>query len=276
MNKTFETTGEVSVEARVSAGRIDIESGEEGRAVVEVTPGRDDEGSRSAARDTRVEIRREAGGTVIEIETPRSWLTHTLGRDPQVHVRARVPDDASLRCSASSAHVTGRGRFGSVDIKTASGHISVENCRHATIKSASGDVHLEHVAKDSKVQTASGDVVVKRVDGSAKVQSASGDVKIHEGRSDVKVQTASGDQSIGAISRGTARLQSASGDVEVGVARGSSVWMDANSLSGETTSDLDVTNAPDDGAAPRLELHATAMSGDIHITRAAASQPIER
>ena len=60
---------------------------------------------------------------------------------------------------------------------------------------------------------------------------------------------------------GTRRLRSTSG-----VAR---VWMDPNSASGSTTSDLDGTDDPSDGAA--IELRASSSKGDIRMRRAASA-----
>ena len=56
-------------------------------------------------------------------------------------------------------------------------------------------------------------------------------------------------------------------DQHVGVKRGTRVRIDAKTMSGDTTSELDES----DGTAadgPAVELRATAMSGDIRIVRA--------
>jgi hypothetical protein len=88
------------------------------------------------------------------------------------------------------------------------------------------------------------------------------------------VQTASGDQQIDAVVRGQVTLQSASGDMSVGVRRGSRLAVDARSMSGDTSSeiDLDEFDARETGEVgdeePLVELRATTMSGDIHVARA--------
>jgi hypothetical protein len=50
------------------------------------------------------------------------------------------------------------------------------------------------------------------------------------------------------------------------VVPGCSVWLDVSSLSGDTSSELELGEAP---AAERadLELHASSVSGDIRVTR---------
>ncbi len=63
-------------------------------------------------------------------------------------------------------------------------------------------------------------------------------------------------------------LKTVSGDLTVGIRAGSALWVDAKSVSGDTTSDLPLGEAPQNGDAPLVDLRATAMSGDIQIVRA--------
>ena len=65
---------------------------------------------------------------------------------------------------------------------------------------------------------------------------------------------------------GKVELKSVSGDMLVGVRRGSRVWMDVKTVTGDARSELD--SGDDDGEGPLVELKATAMSGDIKIVRA--------
>ena len=67
---------------------------------------------------------------------------------------------------------------------------------------------------------------------------------------------------------GDVTLQTASGDIDVGIKQGSKLWIDAKSMSGETSSELEISDAPSDGEGPLVEIRATAMSGDIAIRRA--------
>jgi hypothetical protein len=66
------------------------------------------------------------------------------------------------------------------------------------------------------------------------------------------------------------KVHSASGDIEVGIAKGSRLWVDAQSLSGETSSELELgTGEPVEGdEGPLVELRAQTMSGDISVRRA--------
>ena len=77
---------------------------------------------------------------------------------------------------------------------------------------------------------------------------------------------------------GQISLRSASGDIWVGIRRGAAAWLDLASMSGDTTSELDVAGAPpvetDEG--PVVEVRAQSMSGDIHVARAAVAPQLER
>ena len=136
------------------------------------------------------------------------------------------------------------------------------------MNSASGDVNISRVEGPLTVNTASGDLEVGHVGGDGKVRSASGDVSIDEAEASLKVQTASGDVEVGSVREGDVNLQTASGDIEVGIKKGSKLWIDARSMSGETSSELEVGEAPPDGEGPLVEVRATAMSGDIEVRRA--------
>src|SRR5262249_44044153 len=135
------------------------------------------------------------------------------------------------------------------------------------VKSASGDVRVDGIAGDASVHTASGDIRIGRIGGDAVVRSASGDVWVDEAAGSVTVQAASGGQRGQSIESGRVTLESGSGGQNVGVRRGTRVRIDAKTMSGETSSELDEGDeTASDG--PAVELRATAMSGDIRIVRA--------
>ena len=122
-----------------------------------------------------------------------------------------------------------------------------------------------------RINSASGDVEIARVAGNTKIRTASGDVAVGEAGASIGIQTASGDQRIGSVTAGEVTMRSASGDLRVGIRRGSGVWVDASSMSGDTTSDLDIGRAgAEQRDGPLVELRAQSMSGDIHVARAGA------
>jgi hypothetical protein len=55
----------------------------------------------------------------------------------------------------------------------------------------------------------------------------------------------------------------------IGVRRGSRVFLDCNTVSGDTSSELELTSDAPAGDGPLVEIKAKTVSGDITITRAA-------
>ena len=253
-SECFRTSGQPSLRVNLPAGEVLLETGDTAETRVELEGPHEDE--------ALIEVR--GSEVVVDVERRRLFGS---GRGHRLAIHA--PHGASVDATTASADVGGRGRFGSVKVRTASGDVSFgEIDGDADVTTASGDVRLAAVAGGATVHTASGDAELGTVGGKAAVHSASGDVRLGEAGGAVTVRTASGDQHIGSVAQGEVTLQSASGDLEVGIRRGSSVWVDARSMSGETTSELDLGDAPPEDGGPHVEVRVTAMSGDIRIKRA--------
>ena len=129
----------------------------------------------------RIELRPGVGGNDVIVDVQRKrFRLFDLGRSDIV-LRVVAPHGADVELATASADVRGRGRFGSLDAKTASGDLAFGDVAgRARISSASGDVALDRVGGDATVNTASGDVRVGRVEGDAVLRSASGDVTVEE------------------------------------------------------------------------------------------------
>jgi len=85
----------------------------------------------------------------------------------------------------------------------------------------------------------------------------------------VTVRTASGDQVVRSVAEGPVDLTSASGDIRLGIKQGSRLWIDARSMSGDVSSELELGDEVDtDEEGPLVEAQVTAMSGDIEVVRA--------
>jgi DUF4097 and DUF4098 domain-containing protein YvlB len=260
--ETFDTPGPLTLDIRVPSGDIDLETTEGTETVVEIS------GSPEVEEEARVELHpKRDGHEVSVIIEKRSGLFRAF-RD-EVRVRVTSPPGADVEVSTASADVDARGDFGGAQINTASGDVEFEHVGgEAQVNSASGDVKLERVDGTLTVNTASGDLEVGRLQGEGKVRAASGDISIFEADASLKVQTASGDVGVESVREGDVVLQTASGDIQVGIKQGSKLWIDAKSMSGETSSELELGDAPSDGEGPLVEVRATAMSGDIRVTRA--------
>jgi len=136
------------------------------------------------------------------------------------------------------------------------------------IQSVSGDIRADVVGGDMEITTASGDVSATRVEGTTSIRGASADVTLEEAEGPVHLNTASGDIRVGAVRGAELHANSASGDVMVGVPTGTKVWLDLNTVSGSTASDLQMTGEPvSDGPVATVQVRT--ISGDIQIRRVA-------
>ena len=278
----FDTPGPVRLDLELPFGRIDVDTDESATTTHVDLEGSGDvqdlidtavveSRARGAGHEVRVEVRRRGGFFI------------SFGHGPDLRLRVTCPAGADLVTRTKSADLRGRGRLGSAEVKTASGDISLDTVAgDVRVKTASGDFALSEAHGTTHVQTASGDVAVQQARGNVTVQAVSGDVWINDARQSAHVNTVSGDQRIDAVMEGVVETHAVSGDVMVGVRRGSRVYVDANTISGSTSSELDLSDAPvedsddsgsDDG--PMVEIRAKSVSGDIAISRAAAPTPIQ-
>jgi len=259
--ESFETPGPLRLSVRVPSGRIDFDVVEGSETVVEL------EASPEIEEEARIDIRpRREGHEVVVVVEDRGLFRRSRG---EVRARVSAPAGAEIEVSTASADVEGRGEFGALEVNTASGDVAFDQVGgDAEVNSASGDVKISRVQGALTVNTASGDLEVGYVGGNGKVRSASGDVSVDEAEASLKIQTASGDLRAGSVREGDVVLQTASGEIEVGVKRGSKLWVDARSMSGETSSEFDVGDAAPEGEGPLVEIQATTMSGDVTISRA--------
>jgi DUF4097 and DUF4098 domain-containing protein YvlB len=272
--ETFSTPGPIRLDLRVPAGEIAVEACDTDETTVELEP-RGGAESTAAVEEARIELREG----VLVVDLPEQRGIRFFSRGPEVRLAVRCPHGCDLRVRAASADVRASGRFATAEVESASGDVELgEVLGDARAKAASGDLKLGPVGGSLVAEAASGDIAVERVAGEAKVRTASGDVVVGEAESSLTVQTASGDQHVGSVTAGETSLRSASGDIWIGIRRGSALWVDASSMSGDTTSELDVGDAPSAGAGeePLVELRAQSMSGDIHVARAAAPAELER
>lgn len=257
--ETFHTPGPVRLDVRIPVGRVDIDTvdGEETRVEIESEP----------EAEERATIKAYGSEVTVAIEEERFLVFFT--KVPDAIVRITCPHGSELDGKVVSADLRASGRLGSADVKSVSGDLELPQVDgEASVKTVSGDGRLGPVAGRADLKTVSGDFAVERVDGPVEFRSVSGDVRIDEAGSDVSGQSVSGDLRLGAVTRGSLNLRSVSGDMLVGVRAGSRLWVDAKSTSGDTSSELQVGEAPPEGEGPMIELRATAMSGDIRIVRA--------
>jgi Putative adhesin len=263
-----QTPGAVRLRLRLSAGWIRITTRETDETLVEVIPLDNDPVSVEAAAAVREDARRHGDSYEVTVEAPeRGHRFFIFGREPQLGFEITAPKGVGVEASVASADVTGTGTFGDIEVRSASGDVTFEDVTgRATIKTASGDVRLESTARGADVKTASGDVVLSRVRERLAATLVSGDLEVDGVAGSTHSSTVSGDIRIKGAGPGDATLRSVSGDMVLDVVPGCSVWMDVTSLSGDTSSELELGEAPPAQTAD-LELRASSVSGDIRVTR---------
>jgi DUF4097 and DUF4098 domain-containing protein YvlB len=268
MHKTFPIDGPAQIDVRLAAGEIELDPSADGSVEVELIA-HDDESQR-LVDDARVELQDHT--LVVDVPQKRGGFNWSILSGRQgITCRIRAPHASGLSVRTKSADVIARGTIGSLNVSGASGDVEAVRVEGGVnVKSASGDTRIEEVLGGVNVQTASGDVQVEVVRGGVNIASASGDVEIGEAYDNVNVNTVSGDQEHHAVMQGNVSAQSVSGDVTIGVRRGSKVYLDCNTVSGDTSSELELTTDAPAGDGPLVEIRAKTVSGDITIKRAPA------
>ena len=281
--ETFHTPGSVRLDLDLPAGAIEIETENTEDTRVELEALTDNEQVQEMVAAARIESNRRGDvyEVTVEVRTRHGvWISFSRGPDirlgtPEMRLRISCPHGAGLDVKSKSADLQARGEYGIVDFKTASGDAHVDSSDDAFFKSASGDVHVDTVGGSLDVKTVSGDVHVGSVARDANVQAVSGDVYIADAGGSIRANTVSGDQRYEAVLQGRLELRAVSGDIGVGIRRGSRIFIDANTVSGSTSSEFDLSDAPEpiaapDADAPLVEVFAKTVSGDVRLERAPA------
>jgi len=248
----FTTPGPVELKVTIPAGEISVQTVDGDESVVTV------EGSPKLVEQTIVEQRGDA--IVVDFHGKHAGISIAIGNlsfgGGRLDVRATVPHSSRARLTTASADVTLDGRLAELELKTVSGDVrsSAEIAGGATVKTVSGDLRLASIGGDLRVQSVSGDATVRSVGGSLEAKSVSGDVRVESVRA------------------GHATATSISGDIEIGIASGSNVDVDANSVSGELSSEVPLASVPEEagvGDGPTVVVRGKTVSGDFRVFRAA-------
>lgn len=277
--QVFDTPGSVSLHIRLPSGRVAVTTADEPRTTVELVPtGR--RGS-DAVENVQVTAEERAGGHVIRIEEKDRfrWGPLRISWGPDVLVRVTCPAGANVDLDGGSTDLRVEGELGEVSVRTASGDVRLGVVRKKLqVKTASGDVSVGTIVEDGNVVTVSGDIGLDRLEGSLNARAVSGDVRIAAIRGPLTLVTTSGDARLESVESGELRFQSVSGDARIGVARGTRVWIDATSVSGDLRSELGLADdvpAEDrpqvaDEDSQIVPLQIKTVSGDVSIVRASA------
>jgi DUF4097 and DUF4098 domain-containing protein YvlB len=241
--KTFHTPHPIELEVAIPSGDIEIETVDADESTITV------EGPAKLVDQTSVEL---TGGRLV-VKLRHKAFGFTFG-ESRLRVVARVPHASTVRLATASADMQLLGRFASMQTKSASGDVRVD-----------GDVD-----GDAEVSTVSGDARLGKVGGDLRAQSVSGGIRAASVGGDVTAKSVSGNVRVDAARAGTFTAQSVSGDIQVGVSAGTSVDVDAGSVSGDLTSE--VALGSDEavlGGGPLLVVRGKTVSGDFRVVRAA-------
>jgi Toastrack DUF4097 len=275
----FDTPGQVRLDLEIPFGRVEIETAPGETTHVSL------EGNESYSREliegARVDSHQRGERSEVVVEVRSRGFMFSIGRSPEIRLRIVCPPEADVNVRTKSADTTARGSYRSVEAKTASGDIEVDEVSgDLRVKTASGDVSVQEVGGPTEIQSTSGDVALQRAGADVVAKLVSGDLWIRDAAASVHANTISGDQRFEAVLSGTIEATAISGDVYVAVRRGSRVYVDANTVSGSTSSEFDLSDAPQEGEpdadGPMVEVRAKTVSGDITLARAPAPAQLPR
>jgi hypothetical protein len=270
MQKSFDVQGPVELDVRLTSGDIEVDPSAEGRVEIELIA--HDEESQRLVDNARIELSPHGHRPTILVDVPqkKGFSISIFGRSG-IECRIRCPHDSGLSVRTKSADISTRGTIGGLNVQTASGDLDVNRVSGGVnVKSASSDFSAREVGGGVNIQTASGDIDLSIARGPVNVTSVSGDISIGEAYDNVNANSVSGDQDHGAVMQGVVAAHSVSGDVTIAVRRGSKAFLDCTTVSGDTTSELELTSDAPAGDGPLVEIRAKTVSGDIRITRAPA------
>jgi Toastrack DUF4097 len=271
----FETPGSVSLQIKLPSGRVVVTAADQPQTTVEVVAlGRR---GQDAIDEIEVTMDERQGRHVVRIEQRDKfrWGPIQISWGGDFECRITCPLGTDLDLAGGSTDLRADGELGEVAVRTASGDARIDAARgELQVKTASGDISVGVVAADSTLVTVSGDLLVDRLDAALTARSVSGDVTIGAVAGELGLSTTSGDVAVKAVVSGDVRVQTVSGDVRLGVARGTRVWIDAASVSGDLGSELGIEDQHHAGGheadnAEVVPLHVKTVSGDVSIVRAA-------
>src|SRR3954447_1865471 len=128
MQKTFETSGPVSLDLRIPSGDIIVDATLEGRVELELTA--DDEESQALVDAARIDFRADS----LLVDIPSKGRGFSIGFFFGRHgitCRVRCPATSRLAARTKSADVSTRGPLGDVAVNTASGDVQGRHARGA-------------------------------------------------------------------------------------------------------------------------------------------------
>ena len=247
----FPTSGPVDLDVAIEAGRVRVRTfdlhGDEGNATVAI------DGKDGDWDITQV-------GTSIAVRPRRRW------RLSSTQMAIDVPEGSRVTVKVAAADVRLDGRFGDLQVKTASGDVAVGHAESFEVSAASGEVAADVVTGDVRLSTVSGDVRIGSIAGRAAITTASGDVRVEQLDGDLMASTTSGDVRIERFVGAEIGFKTVSGDLDIGLPRGIRVRPDISTISGSTRRPAAAPSPLPEGVERRVvQLGFKSVSGDLVI-----------
>jgi Putative adhesin len=278
---TYETPEPITATIEIVAGDVRISAGDRSDTIVDVEPSdASNDEDRKAAELTRVEYAN--GRLLLKAPKLRSWLPGRTGGS--ISVTIELPAGSSVHGTGSLADFDCDGPLGECRIKTGLGRIQLDRVETLTIKSATGDISVDHVAGHADIRAGSGEVRVRELEttaviknsngdtwvgdagGDLRVNAANGNIAVDLARATVGAKSANGDVRLGEVVRGSVVLETRLGDLEVGIREGTAAWLDVRSTAGKVHNALDAADAPEP-STDTVAVRARTTVGDVLIRR---------
>jgi len=110
----FETPGQVALRVSLSGGEVKIETVDAPRVEIELVALRDNDVTRQAIEEARVEMTDRGGGHQVVVDLKRK-SGFIVGRGPRVGVNVRCPAGTDVDLRADSADFEARGPLVGLD-----------------------------------------------------------------------------------------------------------------------------------------------------------------
>ena len=277
---TFHTPEPVDLRVELWQGKVNVVAGDTDTTTVELVPTRGD----SAATDLIENARVEQRGSEIVVLMPKS-KSGLFRTKAEVEATIRVPSNSNAKLETASADIETRGTLGNLTATSGSGEVSLDRGADVEVRTGSGDITLEtatgscdvkcgsadvrigSIGADAEILAGSGDVVVGSAAAAFKVKIGSGDLVLSSAGHAVDAMSGSGDLVLKRIEQGRVKVKAGSGDISIGVAEGTAAYLDIMTVTGDVSSDLEASDAPD-GHDRTVDINIQSGSGDIQLRRA--------
>jgi DUF4097 and DUF4098 domain-containing protein YvlB len=287
--RSFDTSGQVSLDASTNRGKITVTTGAANRVVVRGTvtvrvavdtpANAVDIAQRLAANPP---VNRTAEGVLL-----RPPSEETDRRAVTVAYEVTVPADTRVIAVSDSGALSVADVHGPVMVRTTSAALSLSRLRgDAEVTTGSGAVDIDGVSGDLRVTTSSSAIAARGLDGNVRVMTGSGSVTAEStGAGDIDVTTASSAITVTGATHGL-RATSQSGRIEIAGTPGtpwtlstgssairvtfdtpSNATLDATTRSGS----IRLTDVPVSGTQTKQQVHGTIGTGGPTVTMTSRS-----